>query len=111
MHIIALADDQYKSEFLLKNKNENVIIEFVNTYEQLSSYKNADAIFILQDELNIQQLQLFTKQPVFIHSVISTLGDLNLSGNVSRLNAWPTFLQREICEVATKDEIVVKNIF
>jgi len=111
MQIIILADDKQKAELLSKNKNENVCIEFVNDYHQLSSYKNADALFILHNEINTNELQSLTTRPVFIHSVISTLRDLNLTANVSRINAWPTFLQRELWEVSIKDEAQVKNIF
>jgi 3-hydroxybutyryl-CoA dehydrogenase len=111
MHIVILADDQQKSELLLKNKSKNVTIKFVNNYTLLSSYTNADALFILQNEINIDELRSFALQPVFIHSVVSTLSDLNLSANISRLNAWPTFLQRDIWEIATKDETFVQSIF
>lgn len=111
MRIIVLADDNQKAELLAKNKNENAAIEFVGNYSQLSSYKTADVLFILREEISINELRLFKAQPVFIHSVVSTLSDLNLPGNISRLNAWPTFLQRTIWEVSTKDEMMVKNIF
>ncbi len=111
MQIIVLADNEQKVVLLSKDKNENVIIEFVNDYSDLLSYKTADALFILRNEININELQSFISQPVFIHSVVSTLSDLKLPENISRINAWPTFLQRELWEVATKDEAMVKNIF
>jgi 3-hydroxybutyryl-CoA dehydrogenase len=111
MQIVVLADDHQKSELLLKNKSENVIVEFVDSYPLLLSYKNAEALFILQNEPNIDELKSFTLKPVFIHSVVSTLKDLDLSANISRINAWPTFLKRDLWEVATKDEAIVKNIF
>lgn len=111
MQIVILADDKQKTEILSKNKNENVIIQFVDTYSQLFSYKHADAFFILGDDTNVSELKSFTTRPVFIHSVISTLNDLNLTANISRLNAWPTFLRRELWEVATKDETMVKTTF
>ena len=111
MQIIILADREQKTELLSKYKNENVSIEFLNDYPQLSSYKNAGALFILNNKINISEVKSFTTQPVFIHSVVSTLGDLNFPVNVSRINAWPTFLQRELWEVSTKDEVMVKNVF
>lgn len=111
MQIVILADDKQKGEILLKNKNENVILQFADTYSKLFYYKSADAFFILSDEMEISELKSFTTQPVFIHSVTSTLSELSLSTNISRLNAWPTFLQRELWEVATKDEATVKDIF
>ena len=110
MQIIVLANEQQKAELLAKSKNEKVSIEFVDDYSQFSQ-KTADALFILRDEIDISKLRSFNVQPVFIHSVVFTLHDLDLPGNVSRINAWPTFLQREIWEVAAKDVDQVKNIF
>jgi 3-hydroxybutyryl-CoA dehydrogenase len=110
MQIIVLANEQQKAELLAKSKNEKVSIEFVDDYSQFSQ-KTADALFILRDEIDISKLRSFIVQPVFIHSVVFTLHDLDLPGNVSRINAWPTFLQREIWEVAAKDVDQVKNIF
>ncbi|MEO6455458.1 MAG: 3-hydroxyacyl-CoA dehydrogenase family protein [Ginsengibacter sp.] len=109
MQIVILANAEQKKELLSKSKNENVNIEYVNEYEELTNYTNADALFIFQDELNIPYISLIT-QPLFIHSVIATLDDLNLGNNVSRVNAWPTFLQRNLWEVSTKDKVLVKNI-
>ncbi|MEP6596236.1 MAG: 3-hydroxyacyl-CoA dehydrogenase family protein [Ginsengibacter sp.] len=110
MKIIVWADNEQKAVLLSKNRNENVIIEFANDYFELSSYENADALFILHNDVNLNEFQSFTLQPVFIHSVLLTLRDLNLPGNISRINAWPTFLQRELWEVSTKDEAMVKNV-
>ncbi len=109
MQIVVLANSEQKKELLSKSKNENVKIDYVNSYAELPDYKRADAFFLLQDEINIQQINLIT-QPIFIHSVTSTLADLKLPDNVSRINAWPTFLQRNLWEIATKNEDVVKKI-
>ena len=110
MLIVILATNEQKKELLSKNKNGKVTIEYVNEYPELLGFKRADAFFILKDEINSKQIRLIT-QPVFIHSVILTLENLNMPHNVSRINAWPTFLQRNVWEVATKDEASVKNIF
>ena len=111
MQLFVLANDKQKATLLSKNKNENVHFEFVKDQHELSSHKNADAIFVLDDDININLIQSLTTQPVFIHSVISTLSDLNLRNNISRINAWPTFLENDIWEIATKEESIVKNVF
>ena len=113
MHLSVSANDKQKATLLSKNKNGNVHFEFVKNQLELSSHKSADAIFILDDDddINIKLIQSLTTQPVFIHSVISTLSDLNLPDNISRVNAWPTFLKNDIWEIATKEENIVKNVF
>lgn len=40
------------------------------------------------------------RKPVLIHSVTSTLAELQASSNVCRINAWPGFLQRPVWEIA-----------
>jgi 3-hydroxybutyryl-CoA dehydrogenase len=110
MQIVLLTNPGQKEELLSKQKSENADNKYVNDYDELLYYPDADAFFILHDDINIEQIKLFTK-PVFINSVISTLDDLNLLQNVSRINAWPTFLQRNVWEVATKNRGFVNDIF
>lgn len=111
MNLIVSADDRQKSALVSKNKNYDVHFEFVKNQFELLSHKKTDAIFILDDDININLIQSLTTQPVFIHSVTLTLSDLNLPENISRINAWPTFLQNDIWEIATKKENIVKNFF
>jgi 3-hydroxybutyryl-CoA dehydrogenase len=110
MLLVIMADAGQTKELQAKGKNTNIKIEYINEYREIPVYQHADAFFILGGKLDIEQVQLI-RQPVFIHSVISTLNDLNMPSNVSRINAWPTFLQRSVWEVATKDEAIVKDIF
>lgn len=110
MQIVVLATEEQKKEILLKTKHQKVNIEFVDSFAELLKCKDAKAFFILNDDLILNQISLITK-PVFINSVALTLSDLNTPDNVSRINAWPTFLQRNLWEIATKHEFIVKDIF
>lgn len=109
MLIVIMAGDNQKAELLSKNKNEKVKIKFVDEGAAWWNIKAADAFFILNGIPDLRQVQLVTR-PVFAHSVVTTLNDLKMPGNVSRINAWPTFLQRSLWEVATKDVDMVKEI-
>ena len=109
MHIIVLANTDQKDLLLLKKINANVTFEFADNYTQILSYKSAEVFFILNNEININDVHGITTLPVFINSVISTLQ--NLPSNVHRINGWPTFLERTVWEVATKNETMVKQIF
>jgi len=111
MHLIVSADDKQRATLLSKNKDENIHFDFVKDSLELLSHKNADAIFVLNDDINQNLIQSLTTQPVFIHSVILTLTDLNLPDNISRINAWPTFLQNDTWEIVTKKENIVKTVF
>ena len=111
MQIIVLCGQEQKAELLSKQKSQNVSIHFLNDCDDLTNYQNPDAFFILKNAMTFLKTHSINKQPVFINSVIETLDDLNLSGNISRLNGWPTFLQRDTWEIATRDQVLVKKIF
>lgn len=110
MQIVVLANDEQITELSKKNKKENAEFKYIKEYAELSDYPNADAFFILMNEINIAAISLIAK-PLFIHSVIQTLSEINLPGNVSRINAWPTFLQRDVWEIATINEVIAADIF
>ncbi len=109
MRIIVMAETDQKDLLLLKKINANVTFEFAEGHDQILSYTNADAFFILDDYININDIPSIKTIPVFINSVIATLE--NLASNIHRVNAWPGFLDRTIWEVATKNEIMVKQVF
>src|SRR5258706_5224068 len=109
MRIIVMAETDQKDLLLLKKINANVNFEFADGHDQILSYTNADAFFILDDYININDIPSIKTIPVFINSVIATLE--NLASNIHRINAWPGFLDRTIWEVATKNEIMVKQVF
>jgi 3-hydroxybutyryl-CoA dehydrogenase len=111
MQIIVLCDHEQKAELLSKKKNDDVAIDFIDNVDDLVGYQNADALFVLKDVPTMLKTHLNTEQPVFLSSVTETLDDLNLPGSISRINGWPTFLQRDIWEVATKNNVLVERIF
>lgn len=111
MLLIVLARDaEQRGELLAKNRNKNVSIEFVHEYAALSAYDNADAFFVLK-ETDRGGFPDFTSRPVFINAVAETLHELQAAPNVSRLNAWPTFLKRNVWEIATRDAAAVTTLF
>jgi len=58
----------------------------------------ADAYFILKDGINFTSVDL--EKPVVINAVAETLQSLQLPVNVTRINAWPGFLERSSWEIA-----------
>jgi len=104
-----MANSDQKDLLLLKKINANVTFEFAEGHAQILAHPNADAFFILTDQININDIQSITTVPIFINSVIATLE--NLPSNMHRVNAWPGFLERTVWEVATKNEMMVKQIF
>src|SRR5438477_10169813 len=109
MRIIVIADPDQKKLLLLKKINANVSLEFADQHTSILSNTNADAFFILDNRININDVLSIKKVPVFINSVIATLK--NLPSNIHRVNAWPGFLERPLWEVATKNEMAVKQFF
>ncbi len=109
MHIVVFADDAQKKILLLKKVTANVTFEFLSDRLPEISYAKADVLFLLKDDLNINEIKIITSIPVFINSVILTLQDL--PDNIHRVNAWPAFLERNMWEIATKNVQMIKQVF
>lgn len=111
MQIIVLTDEVIKQEFQNKKLNANIQVTFAESFSELSNYGSVDAFFLLKEGINKEDHKDFGENPVFINSTIHTLKELDLPENFSRINAWPTFLNREIWEIATTKENTLKDIF
>lgn len=111
MQIIVLADEAIKKEFQDKKLNANIQVTFAESFADVSGYTSASAFFILKEDINKEDIGDFGGKPVFVNSVIHTLKELKLPENFTRMNGWPTFLNREIWEIATGKEPAVKDIF
>ena len=104
MKIAVLATDLLKEEFLSKKIPSDIELIMVDSFFQFSLIKNADAYFDFEFEMNkerILQLHSLLPKPVFINSVINTLDEIDES--FIRIIAWPTFLKRNICEIAAQE--------
>lgn len=108
MEIIVFTNDVGKKELL--QKKSMVDYTFVSSMQELLTYKQADAFFILTDQYSVDDLHLLPLIPVFIHSVNNTLSGLALATNFVRVNAWATFLQLVNWEVVGYEKYI-KKIF
>lgn len=120
MTLAVLADETSRHEWESKPSNE-ITIHWVNDVDGLVA-SGADACFHLyfeEDRQSIRQLARITA-PVFINSVTETLIDsehlaaAQENCQLIRINAWPTFLKREITELCIADpfdESIVKDVF
>jgi len=111
MQIIVWADEVIKKELQDKKLKANIQVTFAESFADISDYTSADAFFILKEDINKEEINDFGGRPVFINSVIHTLKELELPKNFSRINGWPTFVNREIWEMATGEEQAIKDIF
>ncbi len=111
MQILVLADEVAKEELMLKEINADTKITFVKELSEIFNVDQFDVFCILKEEMLQQDLTIYKNKPVFINSTIFTLDELNLPENFIRISGWATFLNREIWEVATVNENIVKHIF
>jgi len=115
MKIAALADQVLKEELQQKPVGENVEFVWVESLAELISITDADAYFDMQfltDDDRVNQLKKLLPKPIFINSVVHVLRQINQP--FIRINAWPTFLKRNICEAVASDKEQKKsaeNIF
>lgn len=110
MTVFVVANVEQREEILLKNTNRDVEMIFGTGYSDLESNDTCDAIFILDENIDLD-INKVTDKPVFINSVIETLEQRNLPGNFNRINGWPGFLKRSIWEVAPGNRNVARKIF
>ncbi|HEX6179597.1 MAG TPA: 3-hydroxyacyl-CoA dehydrogenase family protein [Chitinophagaceae bacterium] len=120
MKLAILANDGLKEEWQSKPLND-VQIHWAKDVNDLAS-TGAEAFFHLgyeEEKSSIHQLARITG-PVFINSVIEALIDsehlaaAQENCQLIRINAWPTFLKRDVTEICIADpfdESTVKEIF
>lgn len=105
-----LNNDQEKSIANKYKFQEEFPLTFSRTLPRIEEYEAHDVFFILGNNFDLNFGALDGK-PVFINETIATLKELALPINVSRINAWNGFLEREIWEVATQNEELVGQVF
>jgi 3-hydroxybutyryl-CoA dehydrogenase len=113
MVLAVLADEAHKKELLSKAIPASVTILWADTLKVLQ-LTEADVYMDLlfnDDTERVQQLKKLLPKPVIINSVIYTLAETSTA--FIRINAWPTFLKRNIIEVSITNNNVetVKQIF
>lgn len=95
--IVVLASDEQWNE--LTASRQDINWQRVENAASFKQYEDADAFFCLDENEITGPLSSVTK-PVIINAVISTLGELNLSSNIYRINGWAGFLNRGVWEIA-----------
>ncbi len=104
MKIAVLANNVLKEEFLSKKIPSSIELITADSFSQFLLIKDADAYFDFEFEFDkdrIRQLHSFLPKPVFVNSVINTLSEIDKP--FIRINAWPTFLKRNICEISAHE--------
>lgn len=113
MILAILTDETHQKELLTKVIPGSVTILWADTLKVLQLTEADVYIDLLfnRDMERIQQLKKLLPKPVIINSVIHTLSETN-TGFI-RINAWPTFLKRNIVEVCVSNNNIetVKQVF
>ena len=105
MKIAVLGNDTSWNDLIQCNKNINWIR--VNNVPDLFNEKDADAYFLLYENVNNFNMTSLSK-PLFINSVVNTLQEMNAGNNVIRINGWAGFLAKDLWEVCgTLNEVVI----
>lgn len=110
MTIAVLADDVLKNELLARGLDENAAIIWADSLRALTIIDAdlyMDLLFEPDNERTNRLKQLLPK-PVLINAVPYTTK--TIGQDFIRINAWPTFLQREILEIALPASIGEEKI-
>jgi len=106
MRLVVLTNEQLKEELLSNGVSDDCKIDWVDSPNELLSHMDADAVIDLLFEHNgydASHLNNYLPKPVFVNSMNKTIVEIGLP--VIRINAWPSFLKRNIAEVSSNDEI------
>lgn len=105
MRLAVITNEQLKEELLTIPPLPEVEWIWLNDFHELASHQTADAVIDLlfdNDEIRMTILKEFFPKPVIINSVLFTLEEIHHP--FIRINAWPTFLKRQIAEVSCNYE-------
>jgi len=100
---VVLANSDLKKEFLARGISDTVKIEWAGAIEDFPNHSNADAFFDLLFNNSEERKKLLSQllpKPVIINSVVA--GETGFP--FIHINAWNTFLQRELIEAACSNE-------
>ena len=106
MRLVVLTNEQLKEELLSNGVSAYCKIDWINSPEKLLSHMDADAVIDLLFENNgydVSHLNNYLTKPVFVNSMNKTIVEIGLP--LIRINAWPSFLKRNIAEVSIADEV------
>lgn len=106
MRLVVLANEELKEELLSTGINDDRKIDFISSSQELSLYKDADAVIDLLFEQNgydVSYLKDLLPKPVFVNSVNKTISEIGFP--FIRINAWPGFLKRNVAEVCSNYDL------
>jgi 3-hydroxybutyryl-CoA dehydrogenase len=105
MKIAALASDEIEKELRAKLIGAEIELLILKNIDDFLRVDGMDAYFDLEFEMNKERIDMLTKflpKPVFVNSVANSLDEIGYP--FIRINAWPTFLKTEICELALQKD-------
>lgn len=111
MKIFVYGNEEQQKEVRWNFPASDFLFNFKNKLPESNEYKNHDAFLILSDFSGAMDFTLFENKPVLINAVTETLSEFNFPPNVSRINGWPGFLEREAWEIASNDVERLESIF
>jgi 3-hydroxybutyryl-CoA dehydrogenase len=111
MKVIVVANVDQQQEIASKNTHPDADLVFVESLPEFRPDDRYDAVFYLSENHDGMDLEKFADTPVFVNSVIETLKQKQWPLNVSRINGWPGFLQRQTWEVASNSIVTAGKVF
>lgn len=111
MSVIIVATPEQEEELASKDTNPDAKLIFIKSCSEFIPGDTHEAVFYLRDNCDDLDFEKFWGKPVFINCVVETLEEKKLPGNVSRINGWPGFLQRQTWEVSSKNKTIDSKVF
>jgi 3-hydroxybutyryl-CoA dehydrogenase len=110
MIVAVLANEVLKKEWLAKGVGGEVELVWADSLRSLTMTE-ADVYFDLLFEMDSERserLKQLLPKPVFVNAVAYTTK--TIGHDFIRINAWPTFLQRHLAEIALPSSVPEKTV-
>ena len=104
MRLLIIANVEQQEEIVSKNTSPDAELVFVKSFPEFRQDDKFDAVLYLSENHVDMDMERFAGKPVIINSVIETLEQNKWPLNVSSINGWPGFLQRDTWEVASNNK-------
>lgn len=111
MRLFIYANEGQEKEIRTKPVSPEIHLFFSSELPAPKEIEKHDVFFIMDEEYNLADPDIFKNKPVIINSVSRTLSGDEKAKNVARIIGWPGFLQRPVWEIAARNKEEMAAIF
>ena len=111
MRLFINANENQQEEIKLKPCEPGIEFHFSKNLPGSEEINHYDAFFLLHEETEHINFNLFNFKPVIINAVSKRLSEDTIPKNIARINGWPGFLERPVWEIVYIEKEIFIPVF